>query len=95
MMTSPSYKEKELLIMRALLRLLSGGMSIAEIKTSDIAQEAGIGKGTLYNYFDTKEDIFCPHDHLQHRHAAARGVRANEQSAGLQKQMLHRPAHRA
>ncbi|MBC5649114.1 TetR/AcrR family transcriptional regulator [Christensenella tenuis] len=58
-MTSPSYKEKELLIMRALLRLLSGGMSIAEIKASDIAQEAGIGKGTLYNYFDTKEEIFA------------------------------------
>ena len=58
-MTSPSYKEKELLIMRALLRLLSGGMSIVEIKTSDIAREAGIGKGTLYNYFETKEDIFA------------------------------------
>ena len=59
MMTSPSYKEKELLIMRALLRLLSDGVGLSEIKTSDIAQEAGIGKGTLYNYFDTKEDIFA------------------------------------
>lgn len=58
-MTSPKYKEKELLIMHALLKLLSDGMSISEIKTSDIAQAAGIGKGTLYNYFETKEDIIA------------------------------------
>ncbi len=59
MMISPSYKEKELVIMRALMRLLARGQTLAEIKTSDIAQEAGVGKGTLYNYFAAKEDIFA------------------------------------
>lgn len=29
-----------------------------ETKTKDIAQEAGIAEGTLFNYFDTKTDIF-------------------------------------
>lgn len=57
MMTSPQYKEKELKIMRALMALLSSGMNISDIKTSDIADAAGIGKGTLYNYFKTKEEI--------------------------------------
>ena len=59
MMISPSYKEKELVIMRALMRLLARGQTLAEIKTSDIAQEAGVGKGTLYHYFAAKEDIFA------------------------------------
>lgn len=59
MMTSPKYKEKELLIMHALLKLLQDGAAISEIKTSDIADAAGIGKGTLYNYFKTKEDIIA------------------------------------
>lgn len=58
-MTSPNYKEKELLIMHALLKLLSNGARMSEIKTSDIAEAAGIGKGTLYNYFETKEDIIA------------------------------------
>ncbi len=26
---------------------------------ADIAEEAGIGKGTIYEYFDSKEDLFC------------------------------------
>lgn len=59
MMTSQKYKEKELLIIHALLKLLSQGARLSEIKTSDIAEAAGIGKGTLYNYFETKEDIIA------------------------------------
>lgn len=58
-MISPKYKEKELQIMRALLSLISSGAGIGEIKTSDIADAAGLGKGTLYNYFESKEDIFA------------------------------------
>jgi AcrR family transcriptional regulator len=36
----------------------------AEAKVADIAREAGIAAGTLYNYFEGKEDIFqsiCAH----------------------------------
>ena len=30
-----------------------------EAKMSDIAAEAGVSVGTLYNYFDSKENVFC------------------------------------
>jgi len=29
-----------------------------EVRTDEIAAEAGVGKGTLYRYFPTKEDLF-------------------------------------
>jgi AcrR family transcriptional regulator len=29
-----------------------------EVLTDDIAAEAGIGKGTIYRYFETKEDLY-------------------------------------
>jgi TetR/AcrR family fatty acid metabolism transcriptional regulator len=31
---------------------------IANTKMTDIAREAGIGKGTIYEYFESKEDLF-------------------------------------
>lgn len=37
--------------------LLEKGMDINEIKVADITREAGIGKGTAYEYFDNKEEI--------------------------------------
>jgi TetR/AcrR family fatty acid metabolism transcriptional regulator len=40
----------------------------ADSKVADIAREAGIATGTLYNYFDGKEAIFqsiCVHRHRQ------------------------------
>ena len=41
----------------AVLELIAEGIDINTIKVSDITQKAGIGKGTAYDYFDTKEDI--------------------------------------
>lgn len=49
--------EKELAIYGGVLRLLAQGADIYALKVSDIAAAAGIGKGTLYNYFSSKEDI--------------------------------------
>lgn len=41
----------------AVLELIADGTDVNTIKVSDITQKAGIGKGTAYEYFDTKEDI--------------------------------------
>lgn len=41
----------------AVLELISEGIDVNTIKVSDITQRAGIGKGTAYDYFDTKEEI--------------------------------------
>jgi TetR/AcrR family fatty acid metabolism transcriptional regulator len=50
------YKDKELLIYDALTRL-GRNESFLSLKISDIAKEAGIGKGTVYEYFSSKEEI--------------------------------------
>ena len=49
--------EKVILIYRAVLQLLEEGVDLANLKVSDITEKAGIGKGTAYDYFDSKEDI--------------------------------------
>ena len=42
---------------RAVMELLSGGQSPVSLKVGDIALQAGIGKGTIYEYFSSKEDL--------------------------------------
>lgn len=58
-MSSKLVKKKEKLtaIARAALRLF-GQKGYAATSVGQIAGEAGVGKGTLYAYFDTKQDIF-------------------------------------
>lgn len=45
-------------IIKALLRLVEKGENIYDITVSMIAKEAGIGKGTIYEYFSSKEEVF-------------------------------------
>lgn len=49
--------EKVLAMYGAVMLLMEEGADIANLKVSDITEKAGIGKGTAYDYFDTKEDI--------------------------------------
>jgi len=49
--------EKQKLILRGILDLISSGEDIYRMKVSDIAKAAGMGKGTVYDYFDTKEEM--------------------------------------
>ena len=64
--------EKELAIYQGVLRLLEQGADIHALKASDIAAAAGLGKGTLYNYFSSKEEIllstirYTMEEHLRH-----------------------------
>lgn len=44
---------------QAVISLIEEGADIAELKVSDITEKAGIGKGTAYDYFDTKEEIIA------------------------------------
>ena len=50
-------KPKAVAVCRAVLKLLDGGADINSLKVSEIAQKAGIGKGTVYDYFSSKEDM--------------------------------------
>lgn len=49
--------EKELLMYQAVVDLVEEDYNINNIKVSDITKRAGIGKGTAYEYFSSKEEI--------------------------------------
>lgn len=51
-----NYKEKEILIFESAWDLLLE-KGYYETKISEIAKNAGIGKGTIYEYFKSKEDM--------------------------------------
>ncbi len=51
------YKDKEVSIFESLISLYGEGYEISEITVAQIAKQAGIGKGTIYEYFSSKEDI--------------------------------------
>lgn len=50
---------KVLLMYEAVEQLIVEGVDIKDIRVSTITDKAGIGKGTAYDYFDTKEDILA------------------------------------
>lgn len=48
---------KVLLMYEAVQQLIGEGCSVSQIRVSSITERAGIGKGTAYEYFDSKEEI--------------------------------------
>lgn len=50
---------KVLLLYEAVEQLIMEGVDISDIRVSTITDKAGIGKGTAYDYFDTKEEILA------------------------------------
>lgn len=52
-------QDKRELIFEATLKLLKDGNNISNIKVNDIAVVAGIGKGTVYEYFRSKDEVFA------------------------------------
>lgn len=50
---------KVLLLYEAVEQLIVEGVDIKDIRVSTITDRAGIGKGTAYEYFDTKEEILA------------------------------------
>lgn len=60
MMSEPlGYSPKEVAAFDGLFRLAATGKPFSSIKVQDIATAAGIGKGTLYEYFSSKEEILA------------------------------------
>jgi AcrR family transcriptional regulator len=51
------YSEKEIMIFNGVTKLLNQGIRLHTIKVADIAEAAAIGKGTIYDYFKSKEEI--------------------------------------
>jgi AcrR family transcriptional regulator len=51
-------KENRLRILEAASRLFYY-RRFHEVKMEEIAEAAGMGKGTIYEYFSSKEDLFC------------------------------------
>ena len=48
---------KVLLLYKAVIDLLNENVDVNTLKVSDITQRAGIGKGTAYDYFESKEEV--------------------------------------
>ena len=48
---------KVILIYQAVIDMINEGADINHIKVADLTKRAGIGKGTAYEYFSTKEEI--------------------------------------
>ncbi|MBC7088292.1 MAG: TetR/AcrR family transcriptional regulator [Tissierellales bacterium] len=55
-MKSRKYNNKEIAVFDGLFTLLKQGKNLYNIKVSEIAKAANIGKGTIYDYFDSKEE---------------------------------------
>ena len=52
-----SMLEKKAAVFRAVLHLLRQGRPLGDLKVSEIAEAAGIGKGTVYEYFPSREEL--------------------------------------
>ncbi len=52
-----TYPEKVLSIYHAVIHFFCTGRDLSTVKITDIAQAAGIGKGTVYEYFSSKEEL--------------------------------------
>lgn len=52
-------RPKVLALYEAVLKLLDEGADINTLKVSDMTERAGIGKGTAYDYFKSKEEIIA------------------------------------
>ena len=56
-MTPDSHAQRKAKVYEAALTLTSQGVSPAAMTIQQLADAAGIGKGTVYEYFSSKEEI--------------------------------------
>lgn len=53
------YPPKVIAMNEAVIELLEQGRDVNSLRVSEITQKAGIGKGTAYEYFSSKEEIIA------------------------------------
>lgn len=75
---------KVLQLYRAVVRLITEGAEPAKLRVSTITEEAEIGKGTAYEYFDSKEEIVV----------CAVAYQMQTMMAALEKELLRRRSFR-
>jgi len=51
-----NFSEKEIAVFEGIMNLLRSGTNPYKLKVSEIAKSANIGKGTVYDYFNSKEE---------------------------------------
>ena len=56
-MTADSHAQRKAKVYEAALTLIGRGVSPAAMTIQQLAEAAGIGKGTVYEYFSSKEEI--------------------------------------
>lgn len=56
-MTTIKYSEKQIDIFNGLIKLMKTGSNPYSIKVSDIAKAANIGKGSIYDHFQSKDEV--------------------------------------
>ena len=54
-----NFSKKEIEIFEGFSKLIDTKISINNIKVEDIAKSSGVGKGTLYSYFKSKEEVIA------------------------------------
>jgi len=52
-----NLSEKQILIYKAIVDLINEGADVSDMKVGEITARAGIGKGTAYEYFSSKEEM--------------------------------------
>ncbi len=55
-MSKVEYSEKQIVVFNGLIKLIQEGKNPYNIKVADIAKASNIGKGTIYDYFQSKEE---------------------------------------
>ncbi|GFI48422.1 HTH-type transcriptional regulator BetI [Lachnospiraceae bacterium] len=58
-MESEALAPKVKAIFQAVIRLIKEGADLNNLTVAEIAAKAGIGKGTVYEYFQNKEDVIA------------------------------------
>ena len=56
-MTADVHEARKAAVYEAALQLIGQGVSPAALKIQQLADAAGIGKGTVYEYFSSKDEI--------------------------------------